>query len=58
MTCINCEWFVEETESIGNYQHSEAVKNRRGFCLIKDLYTMQEPDDPACRDFISDGRSE
>lgn len=55
MTCNNCTWFVEETETIGDYQHEEAVKRKRGFCLIKDLFTMQEPDNEACSDFNSDG---
>lgn len=58
MTCNNCTWFVEETKTIGDYQHSEAVKRKRGFCLIKDLFTMQEPDDEACSDFNFDGVKE
>lgn len=55
MTCNNCTWFVEETEELLNFQHSQAVENQRGFCLLKDLFTMQEPDDPACSDFNFDG---
>lgn len=46
---------MEETETIGDYQHSEAVKKQKGFCLIKDLFTMQEPSDEACEDFNFDG---
>lgn len=49
-TCLHCEWFVEETETIGDYQHSEAVKKKRGFCLIQDLFTMVEPND-GCDDW-------
>lgn len=55
MTCNNCTWFVEETKTIGDYQHEEAVKRKRGFCLIKDLFTIQESDDEACSDFNDDG---
>lgn len=53
-TCLNCEWFVEETKIIGDFQHKEAVKNKKGFCLLKDLYTMQNPDDEACESFFHD----
>lgn len=51
MTCNNCTWFVEETKTIGDYQHEEAVKRQKGFCLIQDLFTVVEPDDKACSDF-------
>lgn len=54
--CLNCEWFVEETSVIGDYQHSEAVKLRHGFCLCKDLFTIQEPDDEACGDYRAEER--
>lgn len=47
-TCNNCEWFVEETEELGDYQHSEAVKLGEGFCLIQDLFTVVTPCTPAC----------
>ena len=51
-TCNFCSWFGEEVENeIGNYQHKEAVRLGRGFCLIKDLFTMQKPTDKACKDF-------
>ena len=51
-TCNSCSWFVEEVENeIGNYQHEEAVRLGRGFCLIKDFFTMQKPTDKACKDF-------
>ena len=52
--CNSCEWFVEETNTIGDYRHEEAVKNQKGFCLLKDLYTMVEPSDCACEDYKSD----
>lgn len=51
MTCNNCTWFVEETETIGDYQHEEAVKRQKGFCLIQELFTVVEPDDESCSDF-------
>lgn len=50
--CNSCEWFVEETNTIGDYQHEEAVKNQKGFCLLQDFYTMVEPSD-ACEDYKS-----
>ncbi len=31
-TCNNCGWFVYETETVGDWQHSEAVKRQKGFC--------------------------
>ena len=55
-TCNNCTWFVDE-KTIGNYEHDLAVKNQRGFCLVKELYTMQKPDDEACSDFNFDGET-
>lgn len=58
MTCNNCTWFVEETETIGDYQHEEAVKRQKGFCLIQDLFTVVEPDDESCSDFNLDGVKE
>lgn len=57
MTCNNCTWFVEETKTIGDYQHEEAVKRQKGFCLIQDLFTVVEPDDESCSDFNFDGES-
>ena len=42
-TCNNCGWFVEETDTIGDWQHSEAVKRQKGFCLVKDLFTVVKP---------------
>lgn len=54
-TCNFCSWFVEEVENeIGNYQHKEAVRLGRGFCLIKDLFTHAEANDKACADFNED----
>lgn len=50
-TCRYCEWFVEETDTIGDYQHSEAIKQGVGFCLIKDLFTEALASDEACADF-------
>ena len=50
-TCGHCEWFVEETETIGDYQHSEAVKKGSGFCLIQDLFTNVAANDEACKEF-------
>lgn len=49
--CEHCGWFVEETETIGEWRHSEAVKKQKGFCLMKDLFTDVNPDDDACDDF-------
>lgn len=51
MTCKECSWFVEETETIGVYSHEEALKRNHGFCLIQDLFTNVEPEDRACSDF-------
>ena len=50
-TCNSCEWFVEETDVIGDYQHTEAKKKGRGFCLIKDLFTYAESNDKACSNY-------
>ena len=30
-SCNTCQWFVEETDKIGDWQHSEAVKKQKGF---------------------------
>ena len=51
MTCNTCEWFVEETDTVGDYQHTEAVKRSKGFCLVKDLFTPAMPQDKACKDY-------
>lgn len=40
-TCRTCTYFVEENE-LGNYSHEVAVKNKEGFCLMKDLFTMAD----------------
>ena len=45
MICRKCSWWVEETEVIGEYEHSEALKQNKGFCLVQDLFTNKEPDD-------------
>ena len=42
--CLHCEWWVEEDET-GTYDHKEAVKENKGFCLIKDLFTYKESKD-------------
>lgn len=57
-TCNTCEWFVEETETIGNYSHIEAKERGRGFCLIKDLFTVQESTDSACREYEEEHKNE
>ena len=50
-TCNTCEWFVEETNKIGDYQHKEAKEKGKGFCLIKDLFTYAESSDKACKEY-------
>ncbi len=50
-TCNTCEWFVEEADTIGEYSHATAKSNGRGFCLIKDLFTVQEASDEACKEY-------
>lgn len=50
----NCRWFVEETDTIGDYQHEEAVRLGKGFCLIQDLFTNVEPADPACEQYVAE----
>lgn len=45
MICRKCSWWVEETKVIGEYEHSEALKQNKGFCLVQDLFTTKEPDD-------------
>ena len=57
MTCNNCTWFVDE-EIPGDYSHETAKRLQKGFCLLKDLFTMQKPDDEACSDFNFDGENE
>ena len=54
-TCNNCGWFVYETDKIGDWQHSEAVKRQKGFCLVKDLFTMCEPAQKACDEYTFEG---
>ena len=35
-----------------DFQHCQAVKENKGFCLIQDLFTMKEPDDECdCGEF-------
>ena len=48
--CNNCEWFVNEVVP-GKYNHRLAKKMKRGFCVIKDLFTQVMPSDPACYDY-------
>lgn len=50
-TCNSCRWFVEETETIGDYQHSEAVRKQSGFCLVQDLFTAVDPGYEACGEY-------
>lgn len=49
--CNNCVWFVEETDTVGDYSHEEAVKQGKGFCLVQNLFSDIQPDDYACADF-------
>ena len=50
--CKICTWWVEETDKIGEYEHEEALKQNKGFCLLQDLFTMKEPDDECdCGEF-------
>lgn len=56
MTCSECQWYVEEDTRSGRYEHEEALKQGRGFCLIQDLFTDKEPFEEACEDFRSDGK--
>lgn len=51
-TCKNCLLFVEETDKSGDYQHSEAVKRQKGFCLAQDLFTSVKPKQKACSEYI------
>lgn len=53
-TCETCIWFVEETNIIGDWQHSEAVKQGKGFCLTKDLFTGANAKDKACDAYYGD----
>jgi hypothetical protein len=52
--CRMCSWFVEETDTIGDYSHAEALKRNHGFCLVQDLFTNVEPGDRACGDFCEE----
>lgn len=54
MTCHTCEWFVEETDIIGDYQHEKAKCLGEGFCLIKDLFTYARSEDNACEDWVQE----
>lgn len=56
MTCSECQWYVEENTRSGRYEHEEALRQGRGFCLIQDLFTDKELFDEACEDFKSDGK--
>ena len=56
MTCSECQWYVEENTRSGRYEHEEALKQGRGFCLIQDLFTDKEPFEEACEDFRNDGK--
>ncbi len=51
MVYNTCRYFVEETDKIGDWQHSEAVKKQKGFCLVKDLFTTVKPDYKACDEY-------
>lgn len=53
--CKYCTWWVNETETIGDYQHEEARKQNKGFCLLQDLFTYKKPDDFCdCNGFLED----
>lgn len=58
MTCNTCEWFVEETETIGNYLHSEAKRLGEGFCLLKDLFTSARASDKSCKNYLRENINE
>ena len=54
-TCNTCQWFVAEMDGKpGDYQHAEAVKEQKGFCLVQDLFTDVKPKDEACEDYADD----
>ena len=57
-TCNTCEWFVEETETIVDFSHRYAKEQGRGFCLIKDLFTMQDSTDKACKGYQEESKAE
>ena len=57
-TCNTCESFVEETETIGDFSHQEAKRIGRGFCLTKDLFTIQEATDKACKCYREESKLE
>lgn len=57
-TCNTCEWFVEETDVIGDYQHLEAKRWGFGFCLVKDLFTPAEANDKCCQNYVEENRCE
>lgn len=51
-TCNKCQWWVNET-NIGEYEHKEAVKENKGFCIMQDLFTYKEPtDECGCNGFL------
>lgn len=50
-TCRTCQWLVEETDKVGEWKHEEALKQKKGFCLLKDLFTYIKPECKACRDY-------
>jgi hypothetical protein len=51
-TCRYCTWWVEETGDYQDFQHYQAVKENKGFCLVQDLFTMKESDDECdCGEF-------
>ena len=50
--CRFCTWWVEETGDYQDFQHYQAVKENKGFCLVQDLFTMKESDDECdCGEF-------
>ena len=56
MTCNNCLWFVDDCEKLPeDYKHEIAKNTGKGFCLVKDFFTVVEPSDEACEDFNFDG---
>lgn len=54
--CKNCTWFVNETSTIGDYNHEEALKQQKGFCLSRDFFTYVDLEDETCEDFNNDNK--
>lgn len=50
--CKSCCWFVNEDENRG-FTHIAALKEKCGFCLLRDFFYEVDPEDDACEDFMS-----